>query len=109
MDYIRIYYSKNNYLNRIIIHMNSYVMRILNIPIGRNVKKIGQVSIFYNYGRQKTINTKTYEDFKDTKVNREELSSFDKVNDVLKQQNESDNNYKSTSNRNYFKLVKDIN
>lgn len=40
--------------------------------------------------------TKKYEDKQDSRVDKDELSSFDKVNDLLKKQQEESNNNKST-------------
>tara|TARA_R110000868_G_scaffold152158_1_gene376802 strand:+ start:2166 stop:2885 length:720 start_codon:yes stop_codon:yes gene_type:complete len=40
--------------------------------------------------------TKKYEDKQDSRVDKDELSSFDKVNDLLKKQQEENNNNKST-------------
>lgn len=40
--------------------------------------------------------TKKYEEEKDSRLDKDELSSFDKVNDLLKKQQEENNNNKST-------------
>ncbi|MFI1745035.1 hypothetical protein [Thalassobellus sediminis] len=49
-----------------------------------------------NTMESKEAYTKTYEPTDVSKVNKDELSSFDKVNDLLKKQKEASNNSKST-------------
>lgn len=49
-----------------------------------------------NSGENEKAYTKEYEEVDDSRLNREELSSFDKVNDLLKKQQDDSNNNKST-------------
>lgn len=49
-----------------------------------------------NSGENEKAFAKEYEEVDDSRLNREELSSFDKVNDLLKKQQDDSNNNKST-------------